>query len=61
MEPLLEQLKSLPSKWQTLNRGTRMLLIGSLVGRLISAFRKTEGVGAALCRDKVAPNRIIAG
>src|SRR5438034_5000370 len=30
MEPLLEQLKSLPSKWQTLNRGTRMLLIGTL-------------------------------
>lgn len=31
MEPLLEQLKSLPGKWQTLSRGARMALIGTLV------------------------------
>ena len=31
MEPLLDQLKSLPAKWQSFSRGTRMVLIGTLV------------------------------
>ncbi|MBL8951240.1 MAG: flagellar M-ring protein FliF [Myxococcaceae bacterium] len=31
MEPLIQQLKSLPAKWQSFSRATRMLLIGTLV------------------------------
>ncbi|MBK7858974.1 MAG: flagellar M-ring protein FliF [Archangiaceae bacterium] len=32
MEQLLEQLKTLPSKWQSFSRGTRLLIIGTLLG-----------------------------
>jgi len=47
MEPLIEQLKNLPSKWQQLSRGTRMLLIGTLVALTSIALVSYLASGAA--------------
>ncbi len=47
MEQLLEQLKTLPSKWQNLSRGTRLILIGTLVALGSVALVSVLASGAA--------------